>query len=78
MSVFTLETGNYELPEQYRKISIDLAGLMHSVKDSSPKLYIRELLLSMDEIESVVCEFEDWERIEFTKKLEFIINLLKK
>jgi hypothetical protein len=78
MSMFTLETGNHELPEQYRNISIDLAGLMHSIKDSSPKLYIRELLLSMDEIESVECEFEDWERVEFTKKLEFIINLLRK
>jgi len=78
MSIFTVPIGNDELPEQYRNISIDLAQLFHSIKDTEPKVYIKELILAMDGIETIVTDFEDWERVVFEKKLLFIINLLKK
>jgi hypothetical protein len=76
MSRFQIETGNNELPEEYRSISVDLAGLFHSVRDHDPSAYIKEIILSLDGLEEIDHTFENWERVVLTEKLTKIINIL--
>jgi hypothetical protein len=76
MSRFTIETGNHELPKQYQSISVDFAGLFHSLRDHDPAAYIKEIILSLDGLEEINHTFENWERVILTEKLNKIINIL--
>ena len=76
MSRYLIKIGNDELPEQYRSISIDLAGLFHSIRDDNPANYIKEIILSLDGLEEINHTFENWERVVLTEKLSKIIHIL--